>query len=464
VLGTHPPCELTANLQRPIALYLERHGPVTRRARAAIGRPLVLFNEFLNRTRPGGEGQATIDEAMVIAWLRHLSRKMVPTSVCAAASQVTLFLDFLVAEKRLADNPFKTIWQRYRGQPRLRIIGTISGLPQDQPAVPMPPRPRFVSHFAAHVEDFINLKRALGRRYGSPVTILAAFDRFLGQQAAQRITRGVVNDWLAGSAGTHPVTVSNRLSAVRQFCIYMSRVDPDTYIPERSPVCAQTSHYKPYIFSTAEVRALLDAAENLPGRPHHRAVAPTLLLLLYSTGLRISEALHLQMKDVDLEACVLHVRDTKFFKSRLVPISVGLKQRLDRFLEIRRSMGPTDGNAFLFINCRRRRYTYKRARDLFCMSIRRAGLPHRDARMQPRLHHLRHTFAVHRLLRWYREGADIHAKLPLLSTYLGHGNVLSTHTYLTATSEVLAEATNRFERRFCSMISPRNEVPHDGES
>jgi site-specific recombinase XerD len=183
-----------------------------------------------------------------------------------------------------------------------------------------------------------------------------------------------------------------------------------------------------------------------------------LLLLLYSTGLRISEALHLHIGDVDIDAAVLHVRDTKFFKSRLVPMSHGLREQLQLYMETRRSMGSVDGGAFLFINCRRRPYSYKRARDLFCLSLQRAGVPHRATRVHPRLHHVRHTFAVHRVLKWYQDGADIQAKLPLLSTYLGHGNVLSTHVYLTATAEVLAEATKRFERGFISMISPSQEA------
>jgi integrase/recombinase XerD len=173
----------------------------------------------------------------------------------------------------------------------------------------------------------------------------------------------------------------------------------------------------------------------------------TLLLVLYGAALRISEALALTLADVDLSAGILQIRETKFYKTRLVPIGVDLTQILDRYVQKRRrEHAKLDSPLF---HARRGGAVTRQAAEItFKRLRRRASVLRNDGciRHQPRLHDLRHSFAVHRLVSWYRSGADVQCLLPQLSTYLGHGSIAATQRYLTLTPELLREASVRFER------------------
>jgi len=207
--------------------------------------------------------------------------------------------------------------------------------------------------------------------------------------------------------------------------------------------------FKAYVYSPDEYRALLRAALALPSpkaalRPK---VFYTVLLLVYSTGLRIGEALRLRLRDVDLEANTLMIRETKFLKSRVVPFSPALADALREYLKERRvaSAGP---DAPLFISHARRPYSVDKFSEVFRTLLVAAGVPAIPHRQRPRVYDVRHTFALTRVLQWYREGADLQAKLPLLATYMGHVDVLSTQVYLTSTAELLRETSQRFEQAF----------------
>jgi integrase len=183
-----------------------------------------------------------------------------------------------------------------------------------------------------------------------------------------------------------------------------------------------------------------------------RETLRTIVLLLYSTGLRAGEVSRLCIGDVDLAARTLFVRETKFFKSRLVPISESLAVELATYLEKRGALAATSPRAPFFISRCRRSIPPRNLSFVFHELVKSAGIAARPGGHGPRLHDLRHTFAVRRVLGWYRAGADVTVKLPLLATYLGHGNVLSTHVYLTATAELLREASGRFERAYGSLV------------
>jgi integrase len=159
------------------------------------------------------------------------------------------------------------------------------------------------------------------------------------------------------------------------------------------------------------------------------------------------------MRDVDLDGCTLFVAETKFFKSRWVPFSGSLAEQLRRYLAARMNAvaiaGPDDP---FFINSLGKRCNYTRIARVFRLLVRQAGIDATPRRGRVRQHDLRHTFATHRLLRWYHEGADLQAKLPMLATYLGHGSILATHVYLNATAELLQEASQRFERVYGSLV------------
>ena len=309
----------------------------------------------------------------------------------------------------------------------------------------------FESCMAPRLDAFVALKRAMGRRYEAILSVLRQFDCFVAglPDATDVISADLVQRWAACGRHLSPKTQKRRLGLVRQFSIYLQRIRPESYIPDRFLFPVHVPAFKAYVYSPDEYRALLRAALALPSpkaalRPK---VFYTVLLLVYSTGLRIGEALRLRLRDVDLEANTLMIRETKFLKSRVVPFSPALADALREYLKERRvaSAGP---DAPLFISHARRPYSVDKFSEVFRTLLVAAGVPAIPHRQRPRVYDVRHTFALTRVLQWYREGADLQAKLPLLATYMGHVDVLSTQVYLTSTAELLRETSQRFEQAF----------------
>jgi integrase/recombinase XerD len=255
---------------------------------------------------------------------------------------------------------------------------------------------------------------------------------------------------LAFLVGTGPITrywerKHSALGGLYRFAVARGYVDHSP-LPRTVPQPAQA--FVPYIYSHEELRRLLDAvAAN--DHPRCRIDPDTfraILLLLYGAGLRISEALALTLTDVDLDAGVLCIRESKFYKSRLVPIGDDLLRILAPYAARRRQHAGAASP--FFVSRGGSAVTRQNAEMAFCRLrvlanvVREAA----DARHQPRLHDLRHAFAVHRLVSWYRDGADVQRLLPKLSTYLGHVHIVGTQRYLTLTPELLRQASLRFER------------------
>lgn len=300
------------------------------------------------------------------------------------------------------------------------------------------------------VETYITYKRSLGMRYRSQVAVLRAYCRVMGDVAIDEVRPEAV---LIFIAGTGPVTARwmeyyRVLGGFYHYAISrgfatMSPLPPS--MPKPPPA------FIPYIYTVDELKRLLAATDTLqtPLSPLLALTMRSLLLLLYGTGMRIGEALSLTLQDVDLENRVLTVRDTKFFKTRLLPIGPRLTTVLTGYLARRcRQLPLPAGKDSAFLA----RHTgipldYKRVNKLFCRlrtvaEIRRES----TARYQPRIHDIRHTTVVHRVIAWYRAGADVQQLLPQLATYLGHVDVASTQCYLSMTTELLHEASLRFER------------------
>src|SRR5439155_11562852 len=258
----------------------------------------------------------------------------------------------------------------------------------------------------------------------------------------------MLRGWLARAEGRKPVTITVDLGVVRQLCLFRRRSDPRAFVPGRDwapqpPV----SEYLPYIFNPGQVRLLLQKAEVIGRHPVRRAALRTLLLVAYCTGLRLGEAVRLRVEDVDLDKRCFFIRESKG-KTRLVPFHDDLEAVLREYLRERdRVVGSSDVGPFL-VRPNGRAWPVQVASDGIRRLLRRCGLKPPRGRTGPRPYDLRHTFAVHRLTRWYRAGVDIHARLPWLSAYMGHDNILGTEVYLNATPELIALAGERFERRF----------------
>lgn len=324
----------------------------------------------------------------------------------------------------------------------------------------------FHSCLAFRLHEFWEMHVALGRKGAAERKILKYLDRFLlnALMPGQPITPEIAIRWFQEMEHLSTGTRINRVSVLRRFCAYQSRFDPRTCVIPRTWL-PRRIRFAPYIYSVLEIRSILAAARRIgpPGslRP---AVITTILGLLYSTGLRIGEALKLTLADVDLENQLLTIRETKFNKSRYVPISSTTASQLADFLGLREKAGfPTNATAAVFVNPSGRAYGTSRVCHVFLAILRDLGLRRPPGARGPRLHDLRHAFAVTRLALWYRQGENINAKLPLLSTYLGHTTLAGTQVYLHATAELLEKASERFHHHFLIpdlMQQDQREVPH----
>ena len=455
VLRQQEPLVLCQNLQRPIACYLEERGPRQAQTRLKVRRLLTNFNVFLHRGRTERTDQALIDETRTIDWLRQLSATRCLHSLVLAAATTNGFLRFLVDTRRLDENPLMRLRRQYSAPRWEDFLAGLLGL-HNASLVPAIPRPRFVSSLAPQLAAFVDLKRAMGRRYQTSEAELQRFDRFLASCGGQStaLTQQMVDAWTQRCGHLKPATRRHRIGLVRQFCLYVARQDPTAYVPEPARSNGKPAQFTPHIYTVAEFRRLLEAARSLPARRGslHPSAVHTVLLILYGTGLRSGEALRLRLRDVDLVAGTLLIRDTKFFKSRLVPISGSLSEALREFLD-ERLKATASPNSFLFLNHRGNRYSRNRLGEIFRSLLRTAEVTWNAGQQRPRVHDIRHTFAHNCVLRWYREGADVQAKLPLLATYLGHVSVLSTQEYLKATPELLRCASARFERSYGTVIN-----------
>jgi integrase/recombinase XerD len=300
---------------------------------------------------------------------------------------------------------------------------------------------------AAVIEAYIVLQQSLGLRSTTARRSLRRFGRQMGDVHIGSVQPEQVLGFLQGTA---PLSSTWRvkyrlLSGLYRFAISRGHVAASPLPPTLPKFPPQQT---PYIYSTEELRRLLDATDTLDSI-YARLQAPmfrTLILLLYGSGLRVSEALELTMRDVDLEQRIVTVRDTKFYKTRLVPIGPKLALELTRLGDRRRRLPMPDGEGSRFFASRTgARWDYPRVITLFQRVRRAAGIECPPGELRPpRMHDLRHTAAVHRVIAWYRSGQDVQRLLPQLATYLGHVEISSTQRYLQMTPDLLQEASRRF--------------------
>jgi site-specific recombinase XerD len=318
---------------------------------------------------------------------------------------------------------------------------------------------KFHSCLAPEIQSFISLRQLSGTDYQSQAQMLGYFDRFLVQEKTcePRIRAKIIEDYQRTLSYLTPRVKSNRLSVVRQFCAYLSRTDPLGYVPEPLRTITPQAAHRPYIYNDTKIGALLASASRLgpPGglRPQ---TYRTLLGLLYSTGMRIGEALALNLKDFYSAEARLFIAEGKFHKARWVPLSACTCQALQHYVRIRAQMAPRSLDSPLFLNQRGRRLRYVTVNQTFRRLLEQCAIAH-NQRTGPRIHDLRHTFAVHRLLAWYRDGADINARLPWLATYMGHVDIASTHVYLHPTAELLQEVGSRFRSHYLQHVQTQGE-------
>ena len=298
-----------------------------------------------------------------------------------------------------------------------------------------------------HLTEYVAARRALGTRLEEPAQTLRRFVTFLVRKKAHFITIKLALEWSQQCRdAVQPATCARKLSMVRQFARWLNAIDPRHQVPPRGLLDVRHRRGKPHIYSDEEITRLMAEAARLKSSKRMKALTlETLIGLLTATGLRPGEAAALEMGDVDLNAQVLVIRESKFGKSRQVPIHSSTVAALKRYAQQRDRIFRNPGNSFFFVSDSGNALDLGAVRRWFCKASRACGLRkkqegHRCGR-GPRLQDLRHTFATRRLVEWYRNGSSVAVQMPKLATYLGHSSVACTYWYIEAVPELLELAT-----------------------
>lgn len=322
----------------------------------------------------------------------------------------------------------------------------------------------FQSSLATEMMRYISLKQALGRGFETSSWILLKLDRFLCKlgKPSPGLTADTFEQWCQTMQCVGSNTRLARMRVVRNFCLYRRRTTPACFVPDRTQFPQAGPTLTPYIFSDSEVGRLLSHSAALPDSvrsPLRGAATRLAIILLYTTGLRRGELLRLSAQDYDASAQTLLIRASKFHKSRLLPLPADVAAEVAQFLKVRGAVhpallatAPLIGNPY----CGGRAYSSTQLRKNLHILLKLAGIKKPDGRL-PRIHDFRFSFAVNALVRWYRHGADVQAKLPFLAAYMGHVSVLSTYYYLHFVEPLRSLASRRFADCYGGLVTAASQ-------
>lgn len=300
--------------------------------------------------------------------------------------------------------------------------------------------------------EYLDLRRSLGFKLEDAALKLPSFVAFVEEHGSTHITSALALAWAQQSASVQPAEWARRLGYVRGFARHRSATDVLTEVPPLGLLPHRSTRARPYLYSDDDVQRLLDAALMLPTTWHSTPLRPwvfhCLFGLLSATGMRISEALSLRVADVDLDQSLLTIRGAKLGKTRLVPLHATTGRVLADYLRRREAFRPLQISPYVFVSTTGNRLDQAQVHRTFYALSRQIRLRGPDASHGPRIHDLRHRFAVRVLTQWYQAGEDAARLLPVLSTYIGHTRVQDTYWYLSAWPELMAGAMSRLERRW----------------
>jgi integrase len=293
--------------------------------------------------------------------------------------------------------------------------------------------------------DYLQIRRALGYKLERAEKLLDQYLDYLEGLGAEQVTIENALGWVTLPAGGSGHWWAFRMSVVRGFASHLHALDPIHEVPPADLCPGRVHRVVPYLYSQEQINALMAASSSLSS-PLRQATYRTLIGLLSVTGMRVGEAIRLDNDDVDLRHRVLTVRNTKFGKSRELPLHHSTVGALRAYLRLRDRHQPERVSDAVLISPAGTRLLYCNVSHTFVQLVERAGVRPRSARCRPTLHGLRHSFAVRTLLGWYRSGLEVQPRLPLLSTYLGHVHPKDTYWYLSAAPELLQLAAGRLDR------------------
>ncbi len=307
---------------------------------------------------------------------------------------------------------------------------------------------------------YVEQMKALGRHFLHESWILDRLSRFLADNDADDLDQALFGQWCVNFQGIHPNARREYQRVVRKLCLYRQRTEPACFVPDASRFPQRRPYRVPVIVGPKDIARLLHATDELrvhgavPLRPAMMRLA---VVLLYTAGLRRGELVRLRLGDIDMTNGTIMIRDTKFYKSRLVPLSTDAQRELRAYLS-QRLAAPWNvcaeapligGHQHSHVIHEYSGYAINRGLRKLCIA---AGVRDTDGRL-PRVHDLRHSFAVQVLLRWYRNGADVQSCLPGLAMYMGHASIISTAYYLHWIPEIADTASSLFERRYGHVLA-----------
>ena len=325
--------------------------------------------------------------------------------------------------------------------------------------MPADPSHGFQSVLSALMEKFLQEKHACGYAYHEQARILRDLDKLLVQKglATHELPGSMAREWLAKKPHESAGTQQLRMSLLRQFSRFLLRLGYSAYVPDSTLAARNRSTFVPRMLTDEELRKFfreVDALEPTARSPWRHLMMPEVFRLLYGCGFRVGEVLKLRVRDVDLNQGVITVRQGKGRKDRLVPPALPLVDRLRKYATRFENRPP---DAAFFPGPKGGPLSLRTVYTLFRRLLLQCGIPHAGRSKGPRIHDYRHLFAVHVLRRWYREGENLDAKLPLLATYLGHQHPSGTQRYLHLTAELFPEITARADAAFGDVIPQRRE-------
>jgi integrase/recombinase XerD len=311
---------------------------------------------------------------------------------------------------------------------------------------------------SSSIRRYLELMQALGRGFANERRVLERLDEFIGKADAADLTQAEFEGWCKTQSHLSSGVRRNRMRIVRNFCLYRRRTEPNCFVPDTHLFPAPHQVVQPHLFSEMEILRILQATAKVPTSSRYvlrAAVLRLAVVLLYSTGIRRGELLRLTLADYDQHAHTLLVRNSKFHKSRYLPLSADANTEVEAYLAAR-----LDSPLLWAGRAAERAFSATALGHNMRELCRYADVRKADGRL-PRVHDYRHSFAIQALLRWYRSGIDIQAKLPMLATYMGHVSIASTEYYLPFVPELALAASNRFCARYGALVVPRSkeEIP-----
>ena len=406
------------------------------------------FQDVVERCErsPSRVGRPTLE-----TWLRERLAEWAPSTVLHCAGIVDRFLTFLVQEGLIASNPVSDLRLKYHIRGNKAVLRALLAPRPNRTLEALRRLPSFGSVLGDLLRNHVVMMRTRGFRYETQTRMFLRFDRFLQKhpELAKEPVHIMVQRWQAARSSAFHAADCERLG--RALAKARHHLDPSVPVPKpdrRREQQVARQWRRPHIYSPEEIRRLLDIARGYPSprSPLRPLTLYTMLAVAYCAGLRVGEIARLNLGDVDLQAGAITIRETKFFKSRILPLASSVVAALCKYVEARRRAGgpPDPASGLFWREDGGQRYGRQAIAWLFVDILRRAGLKPLHGKKGPRVHDLRHSMVVNRILTWYRAGINPQDRLPFLAAYLGHRDINSTLVYITVTQDLLQEAGERF--------------------